>query len=988
MSLLSRRLRALLALLCLSPAVAVPPAWAAPQYAFRSYDQDQGLENLDALCMVQDHEGMIWICTSNGLYRFGGDRFERMDPMRTTRRTLANTAIVDPWGRLWIGTGDGIYLREGDSFTAIEIGTARLRIGYGQHLAVADRHTLAALDQDGRLWRIVQDTDSGHWRAAPWFDDDTLQQLPQLRSLTAVAADGTGGVWLGCDQRICQVRGDAVTVLGAERGLRAVPWSALHQSRDGRLWARGADYVAWTDAARERFDNAHIPGGTHLPTTRKLTPIVEDAQGRVIIVTPQGVARWDQGQWTRFEASDALPRSGLASMMMDDEGSLWLGSPGIGLRRWLGFGNWRYWTVAQGLADNDVWAILRDRRDRIWVASSSGLSILERDGFSIHSPAPPRGERAPRAVYALTMTPDGTVWAVDPDDEALLRYPPDGGQGLRAADVEGPLSLGVDVQGRLLIGTENGLFRVDEPQRDGLVQPQPIGGELPRVLKLLTDAQGSSWIITRDGLFRLDAQDRAQPMLDLHGRPLLDYHVGDFDADGTLWVGGEQTGLQRYQVDDGRLRALPPVPGWPQPITTINGIARDAQGRLWVPTDQGVVVRSADGGWQRYDRRQGLVWNDTNQDALFLDRDGSVWIGTSGGLAHYRPETTPVRPNYRVSLLSAHLGNHSLTEGARLPWMRGGLVVRLGSPNFVAEGGLQFRWRLDGLESEWNVGSSRELRYSALPAGRYRLEVAANDPFNPGASQLASLSFEMRPPWWQSWWSLLAYVLALLALVRLVIVMRERRLVARQRALESLVHERTLELEAEKRELLRAREALLQRATHDALTGLSNRAAILEALDHKIERAERYGTPLAVALLDLDHFKPINDRYGHQAGDQVLQEFGARLRTALPAHAEAGRYGGEEFLVLLEGVGAVQPSPPLEALHAALCAGDYALPQVRISVTLSMGVCWYGVGASTAEMLLHHADAALYEAKRERNRVRYATSTERPGASRVEKGKP
>jgi len=985
---MSRQLRALLAALCLNLAFATLPAWAAPQYAFRSYDQDQGLENLDALCMVQDRDGMIWICTSNGLYRFGGDRFERMDPVRTTRRTLANTALVDAWGRLWLGTGDGVYLREGDAFTSIEIGTRRVQIGYGQHLAAADRHTLAALDQGGALWRIAQGADGGSWVATPWFNADSLERVPQLRELTALAADGAGGLWLGCAQRICHVQGEAVDVLGPEKGLREVPWSALHQSRDGRLWARGADYVAWTDAARERFDNAHIPGGTHLPTSRKLTPIVEDAQGRVIIVTPQGVARWDRGQWTRFEASDALPRSGLASMMMDNEGSLWLGSPGIGLRRWLGFGSWRYWTVAQGLADNDIWAILRDRRDRIWVASSSGLSILERDGFSIHSPAPPRGESAPRAVYALAMTPDGTVWAVDADDQALLRYPPDGAQGQRAADVEGPLSLGVDAGGRLLIGTENGVFRVDEPQRDGAVQLRQIGGELPRVLKLLTDAQGSSWIVTRDGLFRLDDQDRAQPMLDAEGRPLLDYHVGDFDADGTLWVGGEQTGLQRYQVDGDRLRLLPATEGWPQGITSINGIAHDAQGRLWVPTDQGVVVRTAGGGWQRYDRRQGLVWNDTNQDALFLDRDGSVWIGTSGGLAHYRPEQTAARPHYRVSLLSAELGNQSLVEGARLPWMRGALVVRLGSPNFVAEGGLQFRWRLEGLESEWNVGSSRELRYSALPAGRYRLEVAANDPFNPGASQLASLSFEMRPPWWQSWWSILAYVLALLALVRLVIVLRERRLVARQRALESLVHERTLELEAEKRELLRAREALLQRATHDALTGLSNRAAILEALDHKIERAQRYGTPLAVALLDLDHFKPINDRYGHQAGDKVLQEFGARLMASLPSHAEAGRYGGEEFLVLLEGVEACQPSPALEALHAALCAGDYALTQLRIVVTLSMGVCWLGGDATTAEVLLHRADAALYEAKRERNRVRYAAAPGEHGATRADAGSP
>ncbi len=161
------------------------------------------------------------------------------------------------------------------------------------------------------------------------------------------------------------------------------------------------------------------------------------------------------------------------------------------------------------------------------------------------------------------------------------------------------------------------------------------------------------------------------------------------------------------------------------------------------------------------------------------------------------------------------------------------------------------------------------------------------------------------------------------------------------------------------------------RAATDALSGLPNRRACQDNLKRMLAHASRAVSPLSAILLDLDHFKQINDRYGHGAGDDVLASIGEVLRGGLRASDFAGRYGGEEFLVLLpdtDGAGAVQAA---EKLRSAVEKVD--VPQVDQVVTASFGVAAYPVDALDADALVRMADRALYTAKGAgRNRVELA----------------
>jgi len=197
-----------------------------------------------------------------------------------------------------------------------------------------------------------------------------------------------------------------------------------------------------------------------------------------------------------------------------------------------------------------------------------------------------------------------------------------------------------------------------------------------------------------------------------------------------------------------------------------------------------------------------------------------------------------------------------------------------------------------------------------------------------------------------------------------------RRHVARERRLEDLVQRRTRELELEKAELLRARAALEEQATHDSLTGLLNHGAILEALDHAMKRSLREGSTLGIVLADLDHFKRVNDTYGHLAGDTILQEYAQRVSQAVRPYDDVGRYGGEEILIILPGFDRDGAAERLAELHEAICAKPFECQGDLIPVTCSFGFTWLSSDADTISSMVDRADRAMYAAKhRGRNRI-------------------
>ena len=160
-----------------------------------------------------------------------------------------------------------------------------------------------------------------------------------------------------------------------------------------------------------------------------------------------------------------------------------------------------------------------------------------------------------------------------------------------------------------------------------------------------------------------------------------------------------------------------------------------------------------------------------------------------------------------------------------------------------------------------------------------------------------------------------------------------------------------------------AREQLLFQATHDLLTGVLNRGAILETLRRELTRSGRTNTSTGLLMLDIDHFKSINDTHGHLAGDRALQEVTHRILKSVRSYDSVGRYGGEEFLIVLPGCERDELERGAERIRSAVDSGPMVLDGIELSITVSLGATATGGGTISDLRMLATVDSALYQAK-------------------------
>ena len=519
--------------------------------------------------------------------------------------------------------------------------------------------------------------------------------------------------------------------------------------------------------------------------------------------------------------------------------------------------------------------------------------------------------------------------------------------------------------------------------RPKLVLPEPK-------TEVMTDPSGGMWAVGPGGVFRLRQDGSFQLVL---SPAVVGSHPMDlaFAPDGSIWIGTDGIGIQRFRLEAGHLLFLNSIRSPVIASDSILFLHRDRSDRLWVGSDHGIDM--LDGrSWRRFDSSQGPISNDMSQWSVFEDVDGSMWFGTSNGLSHLRtPDHLPPQAPLHPRITSVVLGERDLPLAPRIKatWTAAPLIVRFTDLDY-AQGPIGFRYRLRGLDAGWSETAAHEVRYANVPAGTFSFELVAVSDARRITSSSTGFTIRVSAPWWRRWWFFgLCSAFAALAVIA-AWQGRVRFLLRRQRHLEDLVNLRTAEIEHARRELEhrsrleqrrleemvsirtaeieQARSDLQRIAMSDVLTGLANRGAIMAALEHAVTSVTSSDGMLAILLCDIDHFKKINDQFGHLAGDAVLVEFGGRLGRAVSSPISVGRYGGEEFLVILSGDQdtIVRRILDVQTITSRL---PYTFADEPRQVTFSGGVASHRPG-DTPIAIIGRADAALYAAKRRgRNRI-------------------
>ena len=964
----------------------------AQQYIFHAYQQAEGLKNLAVNALARDREGYLWVATENGVYRFLGSRFQQFGREQGLAELDIRTVVADPAGTVWVTTDQNMYRWDGERFIpamqqSIHMsGPQSIAMQDASHLvAVEDAHDLLIVVQH-RLFRFEHDNDGHALSYRPVFNDHDVAANPALGNVFSVSVIGASSkssqVWIGCGGRLyswsdsgaggsSKPRDGAVTAWGKDRDLPEDDWQTVLLARNGVLWAGGQKHVVALPAGSSHFIDRSIPG-SDAESVYGHAPLIEDRDGRILSPTEDGITRWNGTGWQSIGRTNGLiHNSHITSMEIDPAGDLWLGSKGDGLYNWTGYEGWTGWSNVQGLPGASVWSIVPGRADRVYVGTDKGPAWIDpRTGLS--GPLNSGSRWTFGQVGSMGFDRDGSLWAAT-FSGAILRMDPDTGRTVETAKLAAIITVGIqDSAGRLLLGSDHGIFERepgshDAPQRI-LEADKLLGGYFtPQAATEAPD--GAIWFLIDNRLLREKNGEWTAPAI--VGLPKLGGSLVAFSfaPDGTLWIAGDQDGVWRLTAKGGSLQASQlqssPELRSSEPLA----ILADRNGWVWVGTDAGLSVWNGQ-SWRHLTEETGLIWNDVNQNALRAFPDGSLWIGTSGGVARLlHPERVFDPVPLAVSISDIRHGNDSFvaSQQVTLPWPGTPLHFLVTTPTTRNRSELNLKIWMVGLQKNWVDDENGVATFTSLQPGDYTFMAMACNPAFQQCSGVVKVKVTIRPPWWRTNWFYVACALGLLLLLLTADQFRARSLRQTRQNLERLVSERTQELEA-------SREQLRIQATYDGQTGMLNRAAVLRMLVAEMERARRENRTLVLAMADLDHFKRVNDVYGHLAGDEALRCFAAAVNTALRPYDHTGRFGGEEFLFVLPEIPLGKVEQRLKSLHASVSNLEVRTEQTSFTVTCSIGATIYdpSMGVEKKESLLAIADQALYAAKASgRNRVVY-----------------
>jgi len=927
--------------------------------AFPAPVTDRGTQAFDLVALPN---GIVLVAGAGGVMEFDGARWRQI---RLPGQAFARVLEVDATGRTYVG---------GSAATMGYIERAAGGVGRYVNLG-ADFIPQAERLKIGDIWGVALDGDRVVWHAPRdlflWSPSGIFERISVPEAIGGFATGGRALFLLVRGRGLVRLEGSRfVDVPGGTDliGTYSITTAPLDGERtliignDERVWR--LDLSGVHPVAREGTDLPdqmpyHMLG---LPGGR----IALGGDGGLIEILGPDLKRERAVQVDNTEISglQAGPDGGLLAVSTLGLYHLALPSP------------WTFYDSRDGLAGTVTQVLATG--DSIVVSSFAGLfeaSAGDQGPTRFHRVPGPKepGWHAHRdPLGGLIVAYNYTLHRRD----ASGRFTPAGGRIFPRTIVPSRF-----VKDRLYVFTERGLAVFDQAADGSLRERANHTSFEQRLFPAVEIANGDFWCSTSDdGLHRVRLSEDGTAVASdtryvaAEGLPMGDLGAMVSEVDGRVLIG---TDRGMYEFDDSRFvpTALPDLAALPQ-TQGLPSLERSGDGTLWL-TDAGRTwYRRPDQDWRLLDlfNQAGVLSGPGGMDAR-----GGVWLGMLGSVARYRagpePDERPLQPVLirEAQYLDGGRKPSDLPLADEPPLLAPdftALTLEYAMPVYSGAQAVEYQTRLLGLDAGWSgwTAAARQ-QFGRLAPGTYRFEVQARS--GGSTAPAAAFDFVVARPWydataWRALWLALAaaaLTLAGLGLVRWrVAAFRRQNL-----ALEATVAERTRDLAARSAELEQANRQLRTLAERDGLTGVANRRRLDELLTEAVAACERDHRPLCLMLIDVDHFKHFNDRHGHLQGDQALREVARLLADFAGRHGGiVGRYGGEEFVVALRGVG-------LDTAHALADSlrDDAARTGLReFDLTISIGVADNGGGTQDLQRMLARADQALYEAKDAgRNRV-------------------
>ncbi|ADW70811.1 diguanylate cyclase [Granulicella tundricola] len=930
------------------------------QYVQMTLTDRNGLPQNSVDAVAQTTDGYMWFGTQEGLGRFDGLTTTVFDAShnRDFRDAFVKTMASSRDGSLWIGTRSNLtHMQHGAFHTVLS--------------AQSPINTIHEA-QDGRIW-------VGTGRGLYSVDHDvvhffTAQDGLPSASVQSIVETRDGSLWFGTEKGLFRRKGGKVEAFGAKDGAPGASIQGLAVGQDQSLWIGSTEGLShWNGKLLQNWPEAMMP-----PHARISSLLVDHNDHLWIGFEHSGMATLRDGKLERYTVQQGLPNDDVAQLFEDHLGHLWVGLGEGGVLE-LRDGLFTSFGVQEGLSENMVWSVLQARDGSFWAGTDSkGLDHIFKDGsvqvYGLKEGLPGG------TVFALHEGLDGSLWIGT--EHGILSHLKDG----KIENFRDPA--GSEGRLQMIMDAPDGDMWLGYYENDGLVRYH-LGTfthyAIPGLLNTASfAADGSMWLGTDHGGISHVRDGKVLQTLTKQDGLLSDFSQAVYvDKEGVVWAGTSPGGLNR--IKNGRITTYSVEQGLAN--LTVGAIVEDSLGNLWMTCNKGIFRVSkkelndyAEGRVSSihsimYGTADGMRSAECNFGAnpsVWRDVENRIWFATTAGLVMIDPahsETVKSTPLPFVEHVLFNRRPAVFDVGEPIGLGTGDVEIKFTAPDFVAPEQVRFRYRLKGFDQDWvDVGDRREAYYTRIDPGKYQFEVQAGNQNGEWNGYTAVLPLTITPHFWQTTIFQLCCWLSALLLGALMYRIRIRFLVRRNQTLETRVSSRTKELQEALQAAASAHDALHEQATKDGLTRLWNRRAILEILTREVDRARRDSGSVCVLMVDVDHFKRVNDTLGHVAGDCVLEEVAARINGLIRPYDSAGRYGGEEFLVVLPGCTLADGLQRAEEFRYAIANEPTCVDAGSIDVTCSFGVA--AESGTSAEHLIISADQALYAAKHAgRNRI-------------------
>ncbi len=930
-------------------------------YFTQVWNTHDGLPHNGVNALAQTADGYLWIATWEGLARFNGRTFKVFD--RGSEAGLPDSAVkalaVNPNGSLLVaGARGGISERKQRRWLHQPLATTMvLDILYDQQNPMA---IWIALEGKGLVYR-----DRAQQKELQVLSDIRVYQITQ---------DSQNIIWAATNKGLFSVENKTIVKhYDKESGLPDIPAYSVLINHKKQL-------IVGTEQGVYVRRNNHFSLLIPQLETETVISLLEDSRQDLWLGTSNhGLFRLSPYGLEKLNDNKGLPNNRISSLYEDKEKSIWVGTSS-GLFR-LREAPFITLTSEQGLAGDYIRSVMSHSDGSLWVGSSMGLSkIIERSIENINSPDP----KNPVSVLSLAENIQAEVLVGSYNqglfkvvDKKLVPFL-DNKSGLPSNEVR---SILYDSKNNLWVGTTSGLVRFS-PEGKQTFFGKTSGLPDNFIMALAEDKQGRIWIGTGLGIASYN-----QGLLEIY---LLnktfdaEYAFGFYEETSGLWLATDR-GLIYIDFLTDNMTAITRENGLP--VDKIFQVIIDDKDFFWLTSNRGIIkiARSEINkvfknnhekiNYEMFSEGVGLLSSQANggsTPAATLHHDGSIWFATAKGvsqvtherLKHVSEKEIPVvieaiivdGKNYPIS-------DHQLIE---LPAGSSRITIYYAGIGFLNAKHIQYQTQLVGFDKYWLDKTNQTYsEFTNLAPKQYTFKIRAKYPNGEWRNNIAQLTFSVAPYFWQTTFFKLFVSLLLVFCLYAFYRYRIMRIKLNEKRLQRLVAKQT-------RDLKKQAESFAYQATHDQLTGLSNRRAFDAWCEVDFQQAQQEGNNLSLAILDIDHFKRVNDGYSHMVGDKIIKMVADLLQQLLencPFSVKLARWGGEEFTLLIAS-DKKQAYEFCEYIRKKVAEHDFFSAAKGLHVTVSIGLTdnkeVYGY-----DKMINHADQALYYAKHNgRNQVR------------------